>query len=69
MSQVNETRIPLHCACCGREILAELVVSPEGRKLVITVKRHGERHCVALPLPLGTETVASWEQPSLTTPG
>ena len=51
MSAHQETRIPLHCHCCGREILAELVITRKGRKVVIIAQRHGRKHCVALALP------------------
>ena len=51
MAQPRETRIPLHCHCCGRETLAELVITPKGRKVVIIAQRHGKKHCVALALP------------------
>lgn len=50
MSDSHEIRIPLHCACCGREVLAELVMTPQGRKVVITARRHGVQHCVAVAL-------------------
>ena len=50
MAHVQETRIPLHCHCCGREILAELVITRKGRKVVIIAQRHGRKHCVALTL-------------------
>lgn len=50
VSTRHETRIPLHCACCGREVLAELVVTPQGRKVVITARRHGVQHCLAVAL-------------------
>ena len=50
MAQAHETRIPLHCQCCGREVLAELVITPKGRKVVIIAQRHGRKHCVALAL-------------------
>ena len=58
MAQAQETRLPLHCHCCGREILAELVITPKGRKVVILAQRHGKKHCVALTLlsPSHTKT-------------
>ena len=58
MSSQQETRIPLHCHCCGREILAELVVTPKGRKVVIVARRHGVVHCVAIPVQRGPPTTA-----------
>ncbi len=52
MPQTKEIRIPLYCACCGTEVLAELVITPMGgRKVVITAKRHGTQHCAAIPVP------------------
>ena len=50
MSTHQEIRIHLHCHCCGRETLAELVITPKGRKVVIIAQRHGKKHCVALAL-------------------
>ncbi len=46
----QETRIPLHCDCCGREVLAELVLTSASSKVVIRTKRHGVQHCVVLDM-------------------
>lgn len=67
MPHTKETRIPLHCACCGREVLAELVVTPKGRKVVIRARRHGQQHCVAISVPLLQPIGMPWERAFLTT--
>jgi anthranilate/para-aminobenzoate synthase component II len=42
----RDTRVPIKCDCCGLQVLAHVV----GGKLVITDRRHGEKHTVSIAL-------------------
>lgn len=43
---MQEERIPVMCDDCGRQVMAYR----KGDTLIITDRRHGENHTVAIPL-------------------
>ena len=49
-------REDLHCDCCGREIMAQR----QGSTIVVTTKRHGQRHILMLKLDKDAESTSHY---------